>query len=301
MALKTLFLSWFNLYLTNRSQRVTLNDQTSNSKPVTCGVPQGSILGPLLFLIYINDMNTAIKNSTVYHFADDTNLLYSHKNPKTLQKIVNKDLKTLYEWLCANRLSLNVGKTEFIIFRPPKKSLSNRIVLTLNRTKLYESPKIKYLGLILDSRLTWKDHITELSKKISRSVGILYKTRNYCPSTILKSLYHSIFSSHLSYGLPVWGYADEIYIKKINIIQKKAIRAITFSKYREHTSPLFKKMEILKLNDLTYLRTASLLWDLNEGNLPSSLSSYLNSKQSFSATNKKTFLNKIKLDFISNY
>ena len=130
-------------------------------------------------------MNTAIKNSTVYHFADDTNLLYSHKNPKTLQKIVNKDLKTLYEWLCANRLSLNVGKTEFIIFRPSKKSLSNRIVLTLNRTKLYESPKIKYLGLILDSRLTWKDHITELSKKISRSVGILYKICKYCLSKIL--------------------------------------------------------------------------------------------------------------------
>ena len=200
------------------------------------------MLGPLLFLIYINDMNTVIKNSTVYHFTDDTNLLYSHKNPKTLQKIMNKDIKTLYEWLCANRLSLNVGKTEFIIFRPPKKSFANRIVLTLNRTKLYESSKIKYLGLILDSRLTWKDYITELSKKISRSVGILYKTRNYCPSTILKSLYHSIFISHISYGLPVWGYADEIYTKKIYIIQKKAIRAITFSKYRGYSAPILKKL-----------------------------------------------------------
>ena len=86
---------------------------------------------------------------------------------------MNKDLKSLYEWLCANRLSLNVSKTEFLVFRPPKKSLPNRIVLTLNRTKIYESTKIKYLGLILDARLSWKEHTNELAKKLSRSVGML--------------------------------------------------------------------------------------------------------------------------------
>ena len=111
---------------------------------------------------------------------------------------MNKDLKTLYEWLCANRLSLNVGKTEFIVFRPPRKSLSNRIVLTLNRTKIYESTKIKYLGLILDSRLSWKEHTCELAKKLSRSVGMLYKSRNFCPTTVLESLCYSIFC-HMGY------------------------------------------------------------------------------------------------------
>jgi len=233
-----------------------------------------------------------------------------------------------------------LGKTEFIIFRPPRKSLTDRIVLTLNKTKIYESSRIKYLGLILDPRLTWKEHINELSKKLGRSVGMLYKTRHFCPTPILKSLYYSIFNSHVSYGIPVWGYADQIYIKKIIHAQKKAIRAITFSKYREHSTPLLKRLEILKIQDLLYLRTASLLWDLNKGNLPSSLSSYftransiheqntrfaksgnlkvckdfnsfqsiaikifndLNNKQSFSASNKKAFLDKIKLDFISNY
>ena len=142
----------------------------SDLKAVSCGVPQGSILGPLLFLIYINDMNKAIKNCSVFHFADDTNLLACHKNEKTLQKILNKDLKTLVDWLCANRLSLNVGKTEFIVFRPPRKSLSNRIILTINRTKIHESTKIKYLGIILDQRLSWRDHINELSKKLVRAI-----------------------------------------------------------------------------------------------------------------------------------
>ena len=307
---------------------------------VVCGVPQGSNLGPLLFLIYINDMNKAIKHSSVYHFADDTNLLYSHKNPKTLKNKVNQDLKLLYEWLCANRLSLNVGKTEFMIFRPPRKSIIDRVVLTLNRTKIYESTKIKYLGIILDSRLTWKEHIEELAKKLNRSIGILYKTRNYCPLQIRKTLYFSIFNSYLSYGLPVWGQSKQIYLDRIKKIQKKAIRAITFSDSRAHTSPLFKNLKILNVTDLIKLKIASLLWDLDKKTLPHSLSTYftkansmheqntrfavqgncrvpkcnnsfqsigakmyneLNRKEAFSSNNKCTFLKEIKNDFLFYY
>ena len=97
---------------------VTINGKHSKTLPITCGVPQGSILGPLLFLIYINDMHLAVKNSILHHFADDTNLLYSNKSIKVLRKKVNIDLECIHDWLCANRLSLNAGKTEFIIFRP---------------------------------------------------------------------------------------------------------------------------------------------------------------------------------------
>jgi retron-type reverse transcriptase len=110
--------NWFDSYLSGRKQFVNLGGINSNNLPITCGVPQGSILGPLLFIIYINDMHSAIKFSKVHHFADDTNLLFSHKNPKILRKRVNADLELLFDWLCANRLSLNVGKTEFVIFRP---------------------------------------------------------------------------------------------------------------------------------------------------------------------------------------
>ena len=148
-------------------------------------------------------MHKALKESTVYHFDDDTNLLFSHKYPNVIRKTMNKELKLLFDWLCANKLSLNVGKTEFIIFRPPKMKLQKRITLTLNRTEIYEYRKIKYLGLLIDDRLTWKFHINELCKKLNHTVGMFYKIRHLCPKTVLRSLYFSIFNSHLTYGLPV--------------------------------------------------------------------------------------------------
>jgi len=161
-----------------------------------------------------------------------------------------------------------------MIFRPPHKNLHNRIVLTLNRTKIYESNKIKYLGLLLDNKLSWKDHINELSKKLNRSIGMLYKARHFCPTSVLRTLYFSIFNSHLQYGISVWGYANNFYLDKIIKTQKRAVRCITFSKYKAHSTPLLKQLNILSIKDTIYLKTASLLWDLFYNKLPLSLSSY---------------------------
>ena len=122
--------SWFTSYLFKRHQSVRINGEMSTKREITYGVPQGSILGPLLFLININDMPHAVCKSTIYHFADDANLLYSCKTLKELRKIMNNDLKRLYDWLCANRLSLNTAKTEFTIFRPPRSNCENRITLS---------------------------------------------------------------------------------------------------------------------------------------------------------------------------
>ena len=266
--------SWFKSYLTNRYQSVTLNGETSEKLPIGCGVPQGSILGPLLFLIYINDMNLAFKHALVHHFADDTNLLYSDKDPKRLKKIMNSELKLLFDWLCANRLSLNVNKTEFIIFRPPRKTLNYRFVLKLNNTSIYESHKIKYLGILLDDRLSWKVHLSELSKKLSRSVGMLYRLRHFCPNTVLRSLYFSLFNSHLSYGLPIWGNADRINIEKIKILQKRAVRAITFSSSLISSETIFKSLEILKLDDMLRFQISALMWDYDHNTLPTALTCY---------------------------
>ena len=265
---------WFQSYLSGRMQKVSLGGVCSEFKNITCGVPQGSILGPLLFLIYINDMHNAVKHSIVHHFADDTNLLCSDKNPNILRKKMNEDLKFIFEWLCANRLSLNVTKTEFIIFKPPRKRLDERITLKLNGTTLFESKKIKYLGIIMDDRLTWKHHIFELRKKINKSVGMIFKMKKMCPQRVQMSLYYSLIYSHLSYGVCVWGNADDIYIEKIRTIQNKAVRLISGCGRYDPVEPMYKKLNILKLDEIFLSEYAALMYDQDHGTLPSCFSNY---------------------------
>ena len=293
---------WITSYLSNRTQSVSVNGATSEMSNVTCGVPQGSILGPLLFIIYINDMHRTLSNCSVYHFADDTNLIFSHKDPSKITREVNRELEILYDWLCASRLSLNVGKTEFTIFRPPSASLTNRITLTLAGTKIFESLKVKYLGIILDSRLTWKIHIDELCKKLGRTVGMLFKIRYHCNKKVLRSLYFSLFESHLSYGLPVWGSAKQTLIQKLFILQKKAIRAITFSDFRAHTSPIFKDITILKVHDLFQYQVSSIMWDYDHNTLPKSLNSlFTKTKNTHSYGTRFANADKLTIDRVNSH
>ena len=196
---------WFSSYLSNRKQFVVINGFKSSLNDINYGVPQGSVLGPLLFLIYINDLNISVKNSMVHHFADDTNLLYISKSLKTLCKKVNNDLRGITDWLNANHISLNVDKTEFVIFRSPRKKIDFEIKLKLNGKRLYPSSHIKYLGILIDENLSWRPHINELVKKLNRSNSMLSKIRHYVNKNTARSLYFSIFSSHISYCCQVWG------------------------------------------------------------------------------------------------
>jgi hypothetical protein len=148
-------------------------------------------------------------------------------------------------------------------------------MLKIEHKKIFESTKIKYLGLLLDSRLTWKFHINELSKKLSRAIGLLYKIRAYSPKNILHSLYFGVFHSHLSYGLPVWVIADQGLIDNIALLQKKALCAIPFADYNAHTPPIMKNMNILSMTDQRNLQISSLMWDLYHETLPPTLFSYL--------------------------
>ena len=140
----------------------------SNISTITSGVPQGSVLGPLLFLIniYINDLNVAIKHCKVHHFADDTNLLNINKSPKHLNKFINIDLKNLTKWLNANKISLNVLKTEMVLFRPKRKSMDFTLKIKLNGKQLYDTNSVKYLGIRIDHKLNWKAHINDIALKL---------------------------------------------------------------------------------------------------------------------------------------
>ena len=158
-------LQWFRSYISERKQYVYINGECSELKQISCGVPQGSVLGPLLFLIYINDLPNISKKLDLYLFADDTNIYYEDKSLENLEIRVNKELKNLYLWLSVNRLALNIEKTNFVIFHPFNKPLKYNVTILIHKKAITEKKSIKYLGILIDSTLSWKDHITNLSKK----------------------------------------------------------------------------------------------------------------------------------------
>ena len=157
----------FKSYLSNRKQYVSINGYDSNLADVKFRVPQGPVLGPLLFLIYINDLNQALRFCKVHHFADDTNLIHFSKSVYRLNKYVNLDLKNLTYWLNANRISLNVKKTELVIFKHQRKKLESPIKIKLSRKRLYPSKSVKYLGIKTDENLNWKKHIHDIAIKLN--------------------------------------------------------------------------------------------------------------------------------------
>ena len=187
-------------YLSNRKQFVTINGFDSETRDITCGVPQGSSLGPLLFLMYINDFRLCLENTSCGHFADDTFIIYSSAKLKTIETVVNTELKQVIKWLGLNKLSLNAAKTELIFFHSKRRPINfDSISIKFNGIKLIPVDHVKYLGMYLDSHLSWEYHLHELSKKLSRANGILSKLRYNAPIDICLQVYYSLFYSHLIY------------------------------------------------------------------------------------------------------
>ena len=227
---------WLRSYLCERSQKVTINGISSESRVIHHGVPQGSVLGPILFLLYINDLHNCIKHSTTFHFADDTNLLNISHNYKKRKKEVNKDLKLLVQWLRANKMSLNNDKTELIYFHKVKNTIPTDNMIKLNGKKLYPSKKIKYLGVYLDETLSGNSHWEELIKILNRANRMLAKARHFVPSKEIKNISCNLLITS-NVWLPNLG-------AKLMLTFSQNIDF--FSDFKAHSEPLFKKFEILK-------------------------------------------------------
>ena len=265
-------LEWFKSYLCNRKQYVLFQGNKSEMASITHGVPQGSILGPLLFIIYINDLHKCLKTSKPILYADDTTLFNSADNIRILFKNTNNDLKSLHEWFKCNKLSINTSKSFYMIFQKKKKHLDHNLHLVMNNNQIERKSSTKFLGMIIDERLNWHDHIQYIQNKISCSLFMLRKAKFALLKINLHTLYYSLVYPYLTYGLILWGGTHKTQTKKIATLQKKAIRVITHSKYNEHTHPLFKDLKILKLSDLYSWQVSIFMHKFAHNMLPSSLS-----------------------------
>ena len=289
---------WFQSFLTNRKQYVTIGNYSSDFKTVQCGVPQGSTLGPLLFLIYINDLHFAFEKILVHHFADDTNLIFSSKNLATIESVMNCELKTLVDWLHANKLSLNEAKTEMIVFRRSlNQKISDNFTIKINKFKLSPLHYVKYLGVFIDETLNWNYQIEQLSQKLAKSNGIISKLRHYIPQKSCLSIYFSIFYSHLLHVSTVWQFTSKDNINKIFMLQKHCIRLMTFSELSKPTSSLFHSLKILKLEDIFRHQTLNFMLDFHNDITPDAFKNYF----TYSSVRHKHHTRNLNLFYVPSY
>ena len=288
----------FKSYLANRTQYLQVNNIKSELWPTTVGVPQGSVLSPLLFLLHINDLKNCT-NMKVINFADDTLLYYDIKDTHNLEFLINNELKQIITWMQINHLKLNLTKTNYMIFSP--KSNKFKILKNLNffqnyDTQINQQIHCKYLGLIIDNNLNWKNQILNIQTKLAKAVGILYRVRNHLNKHSLIQILHALIISHLNYGILSYGRASKTALKPLNVLFNQAIRCINFLKRTDKcNSKLYIDENLLTLDKMFKLELGKFCHKFHNNKLPKSFDKFFTNISDIHSYNTRNFKNRMYL------
>ena len=267
---------FFKSYLTDRKQYTFVNGVESEWLWVLCGVPQGSVLGPLLFLLYTNDLSYA-SNFFINLFADDTCLSMWHNNIHILKQQCNIEAARVDEWFKANRLTTNSKKaSNFLLseyYSDPGIPYGN-FTISMGNVLLKRVDKVKYLGVILDQKVTWAHQIDKLSSKLARSAGIFSKLRYYLDTKTLIQMYHALFNSHLQYGILCWGSTSSTNLHQLQVLQNRAIRNMMKAPRFFRLDNYFLNLRLLKVENLYDLEIAKFMHAHHNDQLPECFTSF---------------------------
>ncbi len=266
---------WFSSYLTNRKQFTFANGEKSTLGQITKGVPQGSVLGPILFTIYVNDMPNSTK-LVPRLFADDTNVFNFGQNIPQLIDETNTELHQLDDWLKANMLKVNTAKTNYCLIRSSSNKCANETHKIKMGDILNQSDDTKYLGVVLDTQLSWEKQINKIRSEIIKYTSMFSKLRYYVPKACLTTLYDALVLSKIAYGFEAYGCAAAKSLKELQVLQNRILRILQFKDYRYPTNALHKEANFLKLTDLYELKILKFMQHVHHNNdkLPTVFQNY---------------------------
>ena len=275
-------IKWFSSYLSGRTQRCSVNGKLSTARTLRCGVPQGSILGPLLFLIYINDLPNSLRDAVPRMFADDTNLTLSAKTLTELKLALTPELNNLSCWLKASRLSLNVAKTELMIIGSRQRlavqcddleiKIDDQIIKRVDHTKS--------LGLTIDDHHSWCKHVDEICKKVSSAIGALKRVRPFISKETAIQIYNALIMPHFDYCSPVWDCLSGYLSDKLQKLQNRAARIITKSRFDTSSDHLLSTLDWVRLFLRRKKQKALMMFKSMNGLAPEYLQSLFSQRRS---------------------
>ena len=265
----------FKSYLTNRTQYTFANGINSSPDKVTCGVPQGSVLGPILFIIYANDIYRCAQNSMKRLFADDTCLSVHHKQITELINLAKIQIKNVIKWCQCNKLTINFDKTYFIIFWAKNKHIPQNInEIEIDGHVIKRVISTKYLGVYVDELLNWRDHVSYISKSLLKYFGIFNHIKHFVNKKIIRQLYFAFVFSRIKYGIEVFGSCSKEQLHRLQVLQSGLLKLLLHVDRRTDTNKLHLDLRILKVEHIYKMQLLMFVNNCRQKRCPTFFNSY---------------------------